>query len=283
MGAFVIKDNATRLVDQLKSEGEEAYIQEKVVKKRHFYAVMVRRPSDMLGRERTPVIESYETQPTRESTVPKRIYKSGRLRDSGTTDQRTPADIDEVKNDGEKQAYHDDSAGKQDTSTVSDTKRDETAAPKTAKPDSLKRRIFGIGAVVNAVNFSAGPAIIVWPLPNVGIQASYSAGTYTSYEVRGLYRFDLVPWLSPYVGAGYLHTEKKVSVQDVQVKLKDDNISAFLGFEIPLYEDRLMLSVEGLYTPTKLKTQVDTTNVRYETKVDYKPVSLGVGLIYYFK
>ena len=40
----------------------------------------------------------------------------------------------------------------------------------------------------------------------------YGMGTFTSYEIRDLYKFNYSENLNPYMGAGYLHAEKEADV-----------------------------------------------------------------------
>ena len=76
------------------------------------------------------------------------------------------------------------------------------------RKDELQRNYFGIGGFVNTVNTSGGPSVLFWPLRNIGIHGTYGFGTLTSYEIRGMYRFNIPGRLKPYIGAGFIHTER---------------------------------------------------------------------------
>jgi hypothetical protein len=152
-------------------------------------------------------------------------------------------------------------------------------------PLTSTRRYIGVGGFVNAVNFSAGPTVIFWPLKNIAIQGSYGDGTFTSYEIRGFYRFNMSSKINLYVGTGYFHAEKEfkviVSGSNVEGKLMGNSFSVFGGAEVPLIKNRLALYIDVGGNPLKLSKDVTINSNVLNLSVDYSPVTIGVGLVYY--
>ena len=155
-------------------------------------------------------------------------------------------------------------------------------SPESISPDySQKRKFAGAGVFSNAVNFSAGPTLILWPLENLAIQAYYGVGTFTSYEIRGLYRFHISSVFNPYLGAGYVHAEKEANVIGVDTDIQGDSFSIFGGVELPVYKN-LFAYVEVNGTPMKLEKDVVNGTRKAKAKVDYSSTTIGAGLILYF-
>ena len=146
---------------------------------------------------------------------------------------------------------------------------------------SQKRKFAGAGVFSNAVNFSAGPTLILWPLENLAIQAYYGVGAFTSYEIRGFYRFHISSSLNPYLGAGYVHAEKEANVIGVDTNIQGDSFSIFGGVELPVYKN-LFAYVEVNGTPMKLEKDVVNGTRKAKAKVDYSSTTIGAGLILYF-
>lgn len=144
-----------------------------------------------------------------------------------------------------------------------------------------ERKFAGAGVFSNAVNFSAGPTLILWPLENLAIQAYYGVGTFTSYEIRGFYRFDISSALNPYMGAGYVHAEKEANVIGVDTDIQGDSFTIFGGIELPVYKG-LFAYIEIGGTPMKLEKDVVNGTRRAKAKVDYSSTTMGAGLIFYF-
>ena len=142
------------------------------------------------------------------------------------------------------------------------------------------RKHVGIGGYVNTVNFSGGPSVILWPLKDLAIQGTYGLGTFTSYEARALYRLPMALRIKPYLGAGFLHSERSVSVLGVDTKIKGDSFTAFAGVELPLYKN-LYAYIDVSSTPLKLKQEVVSGNVQATATVKYSPVTINAGLVLY--
>jgi len=164
----------------------------------------------------------------------------------------------------------------------------EAKAPKPSSPRRERTEpIVGIGVHVNAVNVSAGPALMLWPLENAGLELTYGFGPITSYEIRGMYRFQPVMTVKPYIGAGYLHVEKKdtlqnkVTLENVDITTTGDSYEVFCGIERAIF-GRLHAYVEVAATPLKLGTaNISAVGFSASQKVDYIPVSANVGIVWY--
>lgn len=147
------------------------------------------------------------------------------------------------------------------------------------------RRYIGIGGFANTLNFSGGPTLILWPLKNLAIQGSYGWGTFESYEVRGFYRFDLSSRFKPYIGAGYLHAERDFEVTSsgttVEGTIKGNSYTVFGGVEVSLIKDRLAFYADISGTPLKLEDDVMIGTDKVKVSVDYSPVTIETGLVFY--
>jgi len=147
-------------------------------------------------------------------------------------------------------------------------------------PVRSKRKYIGAGGYVNTINLSAGPTLILWPFKNIALQASYGVGTFTSFEARGFYSFDLSESLNPYLGAGYLHVEKDVTAIGLNTTVKEDSFTIFGGIELPIYK-RLFAYVDVAGTPMKLEKDVTDGSRRAKVTVSYSSVTIGMGLVFY--
>jgi hypothetical protein len=143
-----------------------------------------------------------------------------------------------------------------------------------------KRKFIGLGAHINTLNFSGGPSLILWPLKNLAIQGTYGFGTFTSYEARTFYRFPLTQRVNPYLGAGYINTERKGTVIGVDTKIKGESYTVFGGVELPLYKN-LYGYVDVSGTPIKLKKEVVNGTTQATATVKYNPVTVCIGLVLY--
>jgi hypothetical protein len=168
---------------------------------------------------------------------------------------------------------------------VSPEKKEPVArlAPRERRPKGLRgeeRNHLGIGGYVNTLNFSGGPTFILWPLRDLAIQGSYGVGTFTSYEGRIFYRLPLEEGMKPYLGAGYLHTERKATVIGLNTTIPGDSFTVFAGVEVPLSKSiHGYIDVSG--TPMKLKKDVVNGTQAATVKVEYSPVTINVGLVFY--
>jgi hypothetical protein len=158
---------------------------------------------------------------------------------------------------------------------VSDVRKD-----KAVTPASDRKKTIGVGGYVNTLNLSAGPTLILWPTKKFALQGSYGAGTFTSYEARGLYRFNPSSRLKPYFGVGYIHADKQATVIGVDTTISGDSFSVFGGIETSLYS-KLYLYADVSATPMKLENDVISSTQRATATVEYSPVTIGTGVIFY--
>lgn len=149
------------------------------------------------------------------------------------------------------------------------------------KPDLPVRRYISIGGYANTINPSYGPTLILWPLENLAIQGSYGWGTFESYEIRGFYRFPIFTWLNPYIGGGYIHVTREADVIGVDVDMEENGYTVFVGNEFQLIKDRLSLFLDVGYSPLELEKDVVNGARSAKAKVDYSPVTVGAGVVWY--
>ncbi len=155
----------------------------------------------------------------------------------------------------------------------------ETAAP-LRRESPVERRILGIGGHVNTMNYSAGAAFTLWPLKNLALQGTYGTGTFTSYEARLFYRFPLSRLINPYLGAGYLHTERKGNVIGTDVAIAGSSGTVFAGLELQLYKF-MYLYADASGTALKLKKEVVSGTTQATATVKYAPVTVNMGITFY--
>ncbi len=155
--------------------------------------------------------------------------------------------------------------------------RPERPAPQP-RP-TVERTYLGMGVYANALNPAGGATLMIWPFRNVGLQGSYTVGTFTSYEGRLLVKIDLSSGFNPYIGAGYLHVSKKENIIGIDTTFTDSNISGVAGLEIPLGKKmRGYLEVSG--TQLKLKKEVTNGTQSVIATVTYAPVTIGASLVF---
>jgi len=147
-------------------------------------------------------------------------------------------------------------------------------------PRAEERNYFGIGLYGNTFNPAGGGTLMLWPFKNVGIQGSYTVGTFTSYEARMLVKFDLASGYKPYVGVGYLNVSVEKSVIGVTTEFTDSGISGVIGVEIPLGR-RFFGYVEVSGAAIDLEKDVTNGAQTVKATVDYAPATIGIGIVYY--
>jgi outer membrane protein W len=163
----------------------------------------------------------------------------------------------------------------------SETTKKPSAYDRTVKTEISGERMFvGIGGYINTIDFSAGPTIILWPFKNLAIQGTYGIGTFITYEARTFYRFPMSQRLKPYLGAGYLHAERKTNVIGVDTTIKGDSFTVFGGVELPVYKN-LYGYVDVSGTPMQLKKDVTNGAVQTTATVTYSPVTICTGVVLY--
>jgi hypothetical protein len=143
-------------------------------------------------------------------------------------------------------------------------------------------RHIGLGLYGNTLNGAGGATLLLWPFKHVGLQASYLAGSYTIAEGRLLVRFPLSSGVNPYVGAGYLDvaTERSVEVVDMKATFHDSGMSGVIGVEAPLGKS-VYGYVEVSGTSIDLKKEVTNGTVSGTATIEYAPVTIGMGIVYF--
>ena len=142
---------------------------------------------------------------------------------------------------------------------------------------------IGVGVYANTLNLTGGATVLLWPFKYVGIQGSYTVGSFTTTEGRLLARFPLFSGINPYVGIGYLSvsTERTVDAFGVKSKFKDSSVSGVIGAEIPLNKS-IYGYVELSGANIDLKQNVTNGFMTGTATVKYAPVTIGLGIVYYF-
>lgn len=154
------------------------------------------------------------------------------------------------------------------------------SAQATAQPSEYPH--FGVGLYANTLNPSGGATVLLWPLKYVGIEGTYTVGSFTTTEGRLLARFPLSSGINPYIGIGYLSvsTEKTVDAIGVKSKFKDSGVSGVIGTEIPL--SKIIYGyVELSGANIDLKQNVTNGVLTGTATVKYAPVTVGIGIVYY--
>ncbi len=95
-----------------------------------------------------------------------------------------------------------------------------------------------------------------------------------------MYRFNRPGRLKPYIGAGIVHTERDATVIGVETTIEDNGVSVFGGAEIALH-NKLFLYVDISANTVDLETTVTSGGSTVKATVEYSPVSVGVGLLFY--
>ncbi len=141
---------------------------------------------------------------------------------------------------------------------------------------------IGVGLYANTLNPSGGATVLLWPLKYVGIQGTYTVGSFTTTEGRLLVRFPLSLGINPYVGIGYLSvsTERTVDAIGVKSKFKDSGVSGVIGAEIPLNKN-IYGYVELSGANIDLEQNVTNGVVTGTATVKYEQVTIGLGIVYY--
>jgi len=158
----------------------------------------------------------------------------------------------------------------------------ESAASMHAAFQPAEYPLMGVGVYSNTMNSTVGAALILWPFKYVGLQGSYTAGSYTITEGRLLARLPLSSGINPYLGVGYLNvtTEKTVDVINTREKFQDSGPSGVIGVEIPLGKN-FFGYVEVCGSSIDLKKEVTNGLTTGTASVQYSNVSIGLGIVYF--
>ena len=143
-------------------------------------------------------------------------------------------------------------------------------------------RSIGIGLYANTLNGTSGATMLLWPFKHVGLQASYTVGSFSIAEGRILARYPFSSGITPYLGAGYLSvtTERSVEIIGIKTRFQDSGVSGVIGVEVPLGKS-VFGSIELSGTSIDLKKEVTSGGITGTASVKYAPVSIGISLVYY--
>jgi hypothetical protein len=157
---------------------------------------------------------------------------------------------------------------------------EQKAERKPPPVSPAERTTVGIGIYGNTFNPAAGGTVLLWPFEHVGLQGSYTVGRFTSAEARLLVKFDRVAGVNPYVGVGYLNVSKEEDVIGVTTTFKDSGVSGVAGVEVPLGR-KFYGYVEVSGASINLEEIVTNGPQTVKATVDYAPVTIGIGIVYY--
>ncbi len=141
---------------------------------------------------------------------------------------------------------------------------------------------FGAGLYADTLHSSGGATMFLRPFKYLGLQATYTGGSFTIAEGRILARFPFSSGITPYLGAGFVNvsTERSVEIIDIKTRFEDSGMSGVIGVEIPLGK-RGFGSFEISGSSIDLKKEVSNGSITGTASVDYSPVTFGVSIGYY--
>lgn len=146
----------------------------------------------------------------------------------------------------------------------------------------VESRHFGVGLYADTLHSTGGATMLLWPFKYVGLQASYSVGSFTIAEGRLLARFPFSSGITPYLGAGYMKvtTERSVEIVGIKTRFQNSGASGVIGAEIPL-STSLFGYVEISGASIKLKKEVTNGSISGTASIKYAPVTIGIGVVYF--
>jgi opacity protein-like surface antigen len=155
-------------------------------------------------------------------------------------------------------------------------------APVQATGRPLEYPRFGVGLYADTLHSTGGATMLLWPFRHVGLQVSYTGGSFTITEARVLIRFPFSSGITPYLGAGYLNvtTERSVEIIGLKTKFQDSGVSGVIGIEVPLGK-RMFASAEVSGSSIDLKKEVNSGSISGTASVKYAPVTVGISIGYF--
>jgi hypothetical protein len=156
------------------------------------------------------------------------------------------------------------------------------ATSERAAGSPAEYRSIGVGLYANTLNSTGGATMLLWPFKHVGLQASYTVGSFTIAEGRVLARYPFPSGITPYLGAGYVNvtTERSVEIIGIKTRFQDSGVSGVIGVEVPLGK-RMVGSIELSDVSINLKKEVAAGSTTGTASVKYAPVTIGVSIVYY--
>lgn len=156
------------------------------------------------------------------------------------------------------------------------------ATSERAAGSPAEYRGIGVGLYANTLNSTGGATMLLWPFEHVGLQASYTVGSFSIAEGRILARFPVSSAIRPYLGVGYLDvtTERSVEVINVRTRFHDSGMSGVIGVEVPLGRN-MFGSIELSGASIDLKQEVISGGITGTASVKFAPVTIGINMVYF--
>lgn len=139
---------------------------------------------------------------------------------------------------------------------------------------------FGLGAWGNALNPAGGGTLLLWPSRSVGLQGTYTVGTFSSFEARLLVRFERPSGFNPYLAAGFLSVSVDKDIIGVHTTFRDSSVSGAVGVEVRLGR-RVRGYVEVSGASIDLEETVTNGPQTAKSTVEYAPVTINAGIVFY--
>jgi hypothetical protein len=141
---------------------------------------------------------------------------------------------------------------------------------------------FAVGLYADTLHNAGGATMLLWPFKYVGLQASYSVGSFAIAEGRLLARLPLSSGITPYLGAGYLNVTTNRAIENIGIKARFQNSgsSGVIGLEVPLGKN-VLGSVEISSASIKFKKEVVSGSITGTASVKYAPVTIGINIVYF--
>ena len=139
---------------------------------------------------------------------------------------------------------------------------------------------FGVGGMVNTVNYGAGPSAEYWFTEHIGVMCTLGAtGDFKTTAFRGQYLFNSLVLMNsvamrPYLGIGYAHVEADRTVGGLYFEAEEDGFEGYAGMMYNagwLYEKLFFRGEIGLAAYDMALPDDDLSNLT---------VNLGVSLLF---
>ena len=94
---------------------------------------------------------------------------------------------------------------------------------------------FGLGGMINSVNYGAGPTAEYWFTEHVGAMCTLGiTGDFKTTALRGHYMFNSLVVMSafamrPYLGIGYAHIEADRTYGGIHFEMEEDGFEGYAG------------------------------------------------------
>jgi hypothetical protein len=151
--------------------------------------------------------------------------------------------------------------------------REQNSAPKV-------HDVLALGLTADLFNENAGPSLVWWPFKYAGLQASYGQGTFTTYTLSGLARFDKTAGFIPYAGLGYVSVARDMDVLGANERFSGRGGELIIGAALPL-SARFSLMADVHANTIKLEKIVTRNGQSVPVTMSYNPVYITATLVYF--